>query len=79
MVMADRERVGREASPTVAVLDSQSIETTKSGGSRRYAAGKRVDGSKRQALVDTDGCALVLNRQPADVQESEPWLRQLPM
>jgi putative transposase len=26
--MADRERVGREASPTAAVLDSQSVKTT---------------------------------------------------
>lgn len=69
--MTDRERVGREASPSVAVLDSQSIETTKSGGSR-YAAGKRVNGRKCQALADTDGCALVLNRQPAVVQELEP-------
>lgn len=70
--MTDRERVGRVASPSVAVLDSQSIETTKGGGSRRYAAGKRVNGRKCQALVDTDGCALVLDRQPAVVQELEP-------
>ncbi len=31
-VMADRERVDREASPTAAVLDSQSVKTTESGG-----------------------------------------------
>jgi len=70
--MTDRERVGRVASPSVAVLDSQSIETTKSGGSRRYAAGKRVNGRKCQELADTDGGALVLDRQPAVVQELEP-------
>ena len=28
LVMADRERVGREASPSAAVLDSQSVTTT---------------------------------------------------
>jgi hypothetical protein len=28
LVMADRERVGREASPSAAVLDSQSVKTT---------------------------------------------------
>jgi putative transposase len=28
LIMADRERVGREASPTAAVLDSQSVKTT---------------------------------------------------
>jgi putative transposase len=32
LVMADRERVGHEASPSAVVLHSQSVETTESGG-----------------------------------------------
>ena len=71
LVMADRERVGREASPSAAVLDSQSIKTIESGGPRGYDAGKRVKGRKRQALVDMDGRALVLDPQPADVQDRD--------
>ncbi|MEN3209743.1 IS5-like element ISMex40 family transposase [Methylorubrum populi] len=71
LVMADRERIGREASPSAAVLDSQSIKTTESGGPRGYDAGKKVKGRKRQALVDTDGRALVLDPQPADVQDRD--------
>ncbi len=69
--LADRERIGREASPSAAVLDSQSIKTTESGGPRDYDAGKRVNGRKRQALADMDGRALVLDPQPADVQDRD--------
>src|SRR5215217_7728596 len=69
LVMADRERVGREASPTAVVLDSQSVKTTESGGPRGYDAGKKVKGRKRQVMVDTDGRGLILEPQPADVQD----------
>src|ERR1044072_5856062 len=47
LVMADRERVGREASPTAAVLDSQSVKTTESGGARRGAAPKQATNTTR--------------------------------
>jgi transposase len=33
LVMADRERVGRDASPSAAIIDSQSVKTTEAGGS----------------------------------------------
>jgi transposase len=35
LVMADRERVGREASPSAAILDSQSVRTADQRGARR--------------------------------------------
>ncbi len=44
LVMLDRERIGREASPAAAVIDTQSIKTTESGGPRGYDAGKRGHG-----------------------------------
>ena len=77
LVMADRERVGRYASPTAAIIDSQSAKTTEAGGPRGYDAGKKINGRKRHALVDTDGRGLVLERI-ASIQDRDgggPLLR----
>ena len=78
LVMADSERVGRDASPTAAILDSQSAKTTEAGGPRGYDAGKKINGRKRHALVDTDGRGLVLEPHPASIQDRDgggPLLR----
>ena len=71
LVMTDRERVGREASPTAVVLDSQSVKTIESGGPSGYDAGKKVKGRKRQVMVDPDGRGMILDPQPASVQDRD--------
>jgi len=46
LVMADRERAGREASPTAAILDSQSVRTADQKGDRRaMMRARRLEGA----------------------------------
>ena len=88
-LMLDRERVGREASPTGGVVDSQSVKAPEAK-TRGYDAGKRIGGRKRHIAVDTDGRLLMVNLTPADISDSAgaqmildgvrkrwPWLKHL--
>ncbi len=45
LVMLDRERVGREASPSAAVIDSQSVKTTEAGARGGMMPARRSTGA----------------------------------
>ena len=56
-----RVSVEREATPSAACIDSQSVKTTEIGGDHRgYDGGKKLKGRKRHLLVDTLGLLIAV-------------------
>ena len=69
-----RERIGRKASPTACVIDSQSVKSAEKGGRSEphgYDAGKKIKGKKRHILVDTTGLLLHAIVHPANIQDRD--------
>ena len=71
LVMTLREGMGREPSPTAAIIDTQSVRTTESGGPRGYDAAKKVNGRKRHIAVDTQGLLLGVFVHAASIQDAD--------
>jgi putative transposase len=72
-----RQAAGRQAQPSLAIIDSQSVKTTEVGGEHGFDGGKKVNGRKRHTLVDTMGNLLKVIAHAANIGEREGAKRLL--
>jgi transposase len=70
---AARQAAGRNAEPTAAVIDSQSVRAaaTVPKASRGWDNAKKVNGRKRHIAVDTGGLLLEVLATPASMQDRD--------
>src|SRR5215472_1212525 len=69
---AERKRVGRNAQPSAAIIDAQSVKTVEeSAGICGFDAHKWVKGCKRHILEDTLGLLLAVYVSPTDLHDGK--------
>lgn len=75
--MSVRGDAGRDAQPTAAILDCQSVKSDGHGGEVGFDAGKKIKGRKRHILVDSLGLLLGAIASPASCPDREGARRLL--
>jgi transposase len=78
-----RKLADHAASPTVAIIDSQSVKSAEKGGASidppGYDAGKKIKGKKRHILVDTQGLLMQAIVLAANAQDRDGGAKLLAM
>ena len=66
-----RKQAGRDPSPSMGLIDSQSVKTSSMTQEKGYDGGKKVQGRKRHIVTDTMGFILSIVIHSADLQDRE--------
>lgn len=66
-----RLSVGKTATPTYAIIDSQSVKTTSKSDQKGFDGGKNIKGRKRHILVDTIGNLLGVVVHAANIHDTK--------
>jgi putative transposase len=66
-----RQAAGREATPSMGCVDSQSVKGTECGGDHGIDGHKKINGVKRHILVDTMGLMLAVFVTAASVTDAK--------
>jgi putative transposase len=66
-----RHKDKRQKSPSMGIIDSQSVKTTEQGGPRGKDAYKKVNGRKRHLVVDTLGMVVSAVVHSAGIQDRD--------
>jgi len=71
LLLAVRELQGHEASPTLGIIDSQTVKVMAPAGPRGYDNAKKINGRKRHILVDSLGHLLAVLVTDGAVQDRD--------
>lgn len=67
-----RQRNGRDKSPSLGLIDSRNVNTSRNGGAaREIDSSKKIKGRKQHIITDTLGLILVIVIHAANIHDSK--------